>query len=132
MGMMPDAAKDALIKGEVDYVSMGWENGEEEFVALDPENNEHTCKLTGHTDGILFNTLVAPYDDPAVRRALRDCLDLQAAADVVKVGYEIPTKAGIDAGVYSDVLAPDLEQSQDVEAAKAELADAGWSIENGQ
>jgi len=128
----PDAAKDALIKGDVDYGTMGWENGEEEFVALDPENNEYTFYPTGNSDGILFNTLVAPYDDPAVRRALRDCLDLQAAADVVKVGYEIPTKAGIDAGVYSDVLAPDLEQSQDVEAAKAELADAGWSIENGQ
>lgn len=132
LAMGPDAAKDALIKGDVDYGTMGWENGEEEFVALDPENNEYTFYPTGNSDGILFNTLVAPYDDPAVRRALRDCLDLQAAADVVKVGYEIPTKAGIDAGVYSEVLAPDQEQSQDVEAAKADLAEAGWSIENGQ
>lgn len=132
LAMGPDAAKDALIKGDVDYGTMGWENGEEEFVALDPENNEYTFYPTGNSDGILFNTLVAPYDDPAVRRALRDCLDLQAAADVVKVGYEIPTKAGLDAGVYSEVLAPDQEQSPAVEAAKADLADAGWSIENGR
>jgi peptide/nickel transport system substrate-binding protein len=111
---------------------MGWENGEEEFVAKDPENNEYSFYPTGTCAGISFNTKVAPFDDPAVRRALRDSVDLQAAADAVKVGYDVPTKAGIDAGVYSELLAPDQEQAQDVECAKKTLADAGWTIEGGK
>ncbi|MGP9538304.1 ABC transporter substrate-binding protein [Brachybacterium sp. AOP43-C2-M15] len=132
LAMSDDASKDALIKGDIDYGTMGWENGEEEFVARDPENNEYSFYPTGTCAGIAFNTKVAPFDDPAVRRALRDSLDLQAAADAVKVGYEVPTKAGIDAGVYSELLAPDQEQTQDVEGAKQTLADAGWSVEGGK
>lgn len=132
LAMGADAAKDALIKGDIDYGTMGWENGEEEFVAKDPENNEYSFYPTGNSDGILFNTTVAPYDDPAVRRALRDSLDLKAAADVVKVGYDVPTKSGIDPGVFSEFLAPDQEQALDVEGAKAELENAGWTVEGGK
>lgn len=132
LAMSSDAAKDGLIKGDIDYGTMGWENGEEEFVALDPENNEYSFYPTGNSDGILFNVTVAPYDDPAVRRALRDCLDLQAAADAVKVGYSVPTQAGIDAGVYEALLAEGTEQIQDVEKAEKDLEDAGWTVENGK
>lgn len=132
LAMSSDAAKDALIKGDIDYGTMGWENGEEEFVSLDPEINEYSFYPTGNCDGILFNVTVAPYDDPAVRRALRDCLDLQAAADAVKVGYSVPTRAGIDAGVYEAMLAEGQEQVQDVEGAKAGLEEAGWSVEGGK
>lgn len=132
LAMSDDAAKDALIKGDVDYGTVGWENGEEEFVARDPDNNEYSFYPTGTCAGISFHTKVAPFDDPAVRRALRDCLDLQAAADAVKVGYDVPTKAGIDASVYSELLAPDQEQAQDVEGAKKTLADAGWTVQDGK
>lgn len=132
LAMNPDAAKDALKKGEVDFGTMGWENGEEEFVKLDPENNEYSFYPVGTCDGIAFNCQQAPYNDPAVRRALRDCLDLQAAADAVKVGYEVPTVSGLDATVYKDMLAEAQEQSPQVDQAKAELAKAGWKVEGGK
>lgn len=129
--MSGDAARDGLLKGEIDYGTMGWPNGESEFVDEDPDVNQYNFYPVGNADGIVFNTVQAPYDDPAVRRALRAACDLQAAADAVRVGYEVPTLAGLDATVYSDILAPDQEQAQDVEAAKKELEDAGWSIEGG-
>ncbi len=132
LAMSADAAKDAAIKGDIDYGTFGWENGEEEFVAKDPENNEYSFYPTGSAAGIIFNTMAKPYDDPAVRRALRDCLDLQAAADAVKVGYDVPTKCGLDADVYSAVLAPNQEQTPDPEGAKKTLEDAGYTVEGGK
>ncbi|MGC0252506.1 ABC transporter substrate-binding protein [Pseudactinotalea sp. Z1748] len=133
--MSPEAGRDALLKGELDYTTMGWENAEEEFVAVDPETNVYNFYPVGGSDGYFFNTLEAPYDDPAVRRALRDSLDLQTAADLVRVGYDVPTKAGFDPVVMEDFLPEDpsdWEQNQDAEAALAELENAGWSVENGQ
>ncbi|MGP5056143.1 ABC transporter substrate-binding protein [Brachybacterium paraconglomeratum] len=132
LAMSADAAKDALIKGDIDYGTMGWENGEEEFVALDPENNEYSFYPTGTSVGIVFNVTVPPFDDPAVRRALRAAVDLQAAADAVKVGYSVPTAAGLDANVYEQMLASDQEQALDVDAATKELEDAGWTVEDGK
>lgn len=132
LALSSDAAKDALKKGDIDFGTLGWENGQEEYVSLDPENHEYNFYPVGGCDGIFFNTSVAPYDDKAVRRALRNSLDLRAAADAVKVGYDVPTIAGFDANVYADVLAANQEHKPDPEGAKAELAAAGWSVENGQ
>src|SRR5699024_1467302 len=48
LAMSSDAAKDALIKGDIDYGTWAWENGEEEFVSLDPEINEYSFYPTGN------------------------------------------------------------------------------------
>ena len=130
--MSVDAGQDALLNGELDFTTMGWENGEEEFVEQNPETNTYNFYPVGGADGIFFNTLEEPYDDAAVRRALRDSLDLQAAADVVRVGYDIPTLAGLDAIVYEDLLADDQTHEQDVDGALQELEDAGYTVEGGQ
>lgn len=128
MAMSPDAAKDALKKGTIDFGTMGWENAEQEYVASDPEHHIYNFYPVGTCAGISFNCQKAPYDDPAVRRALRDACDLEAAAAAVKVGYSVPTKAGLDPAVYADLLAPNQEQKQDIESAKKDLADAGWTV----
>lgn len=130
--MSPDAAKDALKKGNIDYGTMGWESADEEYIAIDPETHVYNFYPTGTAAGLVFNCMHAPYDDPAVRRALRASVDLEAAANAVQVGYGVPTKAGLDPNVYKDVLAPDQEQKQDVELAKKELADAGWQVVDGK
>lgn len=131
MAMSADAAKDALKKGTIDYGTAGWENADEEYVSKDPEHFSYTFYPVGTSDGIVFNTMKAPYDDPAVRRALRDSIDLEAAAKAVNVGYSVPTKAGLDPSVYGDILASGQEAKLDVEAAKKDLADAGWEVVDG-
>lgn len=130
--MSNDAAKDALLKGDVDYGTMGWSDGKAKFVDVDPENHEYTFYPVGTADGLSFNCAKAPFDDPAVRRALRDSVDLQAAADAVKVGYLVPTISGLDKDVYAAVLAPDQEQKPDPAGALADLEAAGWSIADGK
>jgi peptide/nickel transport system substrate-binding protein len=127
-----DAAKDGLLKGDLDYGTMGWPNGQAEFVDAAPETNQYNFYPTGTCDGIYFNVLEAPFDDAAVRRAMRSAVDLEAAAAAVQVGYAVPTKSGLDAGVYSELLAEDQEQKLDIDGAKKELEDAGWSVEGGK
>jgi len=127
-----DAMRSQVLSGKMDFGTFGWTNAEEEFISKDPENNLYVFYPTGGSDGVIFNTEVAPYDDVHVRRALRDALDLETAAKVVAVGYGVPTAAGVDPTVYADQLAPDTEQKQDVEAAKQELADGGWTVEDGK
>ena len=123
-----DAAKQQIIDGTLDVGGMGWENAEEEFVALDPENNVYEFFPTGASDGLIFNMTQAPYDDVHVRRALRAAVDLAVAAEVTAVGYGVPTSAGLDPTVFSDMLAENQEQSQDIEYAKAQLEEGGWTV----
>lgn len=123
-----DAAKQQIIDGTLDVGGIGWENADEEFIALDPENNVYEFFPVGTATGLVFNTTEAPYDDPYVRRALRASADLATAAEVAAVGYDVPTYAGLDADVYADVLADDQEQTQDVDYALAQLDEGGWTV----
>ncbi|MCA1305280.1 ABC transporter substrate-binding protein [Microbacterium esteraromaticum] len=127
-----DARMSQLISGQMDFGTFGWSNADEEFIAKDPENNLYGFYPTGTSDGLIFNTEVAPYDDPHVRRALRAALDLQIGAEIAAVGYDVPTQAGVSDVVYADQLAEGTEQKQDVDAALAELEDGGWSVEDGK
>lgn len=127
-----DAQMSQMISGQMDYGTFGWANADEEFVAKDPETNLYGFYPTGASDGVIFNTEVAPYDDPHVRRALRAALDLQTAAEVVAVGYEVPSEAGVSEVVYKDQLAPDTTQKQNVDQALKELADGGWTVADGK
>lgn len=127
-----DAMRSQVLSGKMDFGTFGWTNAQEEFVQKDPEVNLYGFYPTGGSDGVIFNTEVAPYNDPHVRRALRDALDLETAAKVVAVGYGVPTAAGVAADVYKSQLAEDSEQKQDVEEAKQELAEGGWTVEGGK
>ena len=75
--------------------------------------------------GIVFRTDTAPYDSAKVRRALRiavnrqDMMTLMVGADGGTVGCDTPVRA-------DDPYRADLDCPQDVDAARALLAEAGF------
>lgn len=75
-----------------------------------------------------FNTSKPPLDDPAVRTALREALDVQSAVDSLYFGVYTrawgplsPTTQGYDPSVENSV-------KYDPDAAKAALDAAGWKV----
>lgn len=75
--------------------------------------------------GIVFRTDTPPYDNPLVRRALRTAVDRQAMMTLM-VGAEGGT-AGCDTPVRADdPFRANLDCPQDIEGAKALLAEAGY------
>ena len=127
-----DAVHSQIISGQVDFATVGWANAQTEFVDVDPENNFYGFYPVGTSDGLVFNVEEAPYNDVHVRRALRAAVDLAKTAEIVAVGYDVPTAAGVDLTVYSDQLAADSEHVYDADYAKSELAAGGWSVKDGQ
>jgi peptide/nickel transport system substrate-binding protein len=75
--------------------------------------------------GIVFRTDTPPYDDPGVRRALRIAVDrtammtLMVGADGGTIGCDTPVRA-------DDPFRADLSCPQDIEGARALLAEAGY------
>ena len=75
---------------------------------------------------LAYNTKVAPFDNPKVRKALNMAIDKQAIIDVVFQGSGQPAKNPIPPTMwsYNDAVEDD---AYDPEAAKAMLAEAGVS-----
>ena len=80
---------------------------------------------SGNWRGIVFRTDTAPFDDVRVRKALRLAADRQGLIDLVLGGGGViacDTPVGPD-----DQYRADMVCSQDIDAAKALLADAGFA-----
>jgi peptide/nickel transport system substrate-binding protein len=75
--------------------------------------------------GIVFRTDTPPYDDPRVRKALRIAVDREATMTLMVgaeggvVGCDTPVRA-------NDPFRADLSCPQDIEGARALLAEAGY------
>ena len=79
---------------------------------------------TGNWRGLVFRTDVEPYSDPRVRKALRMVADRQALVDLVLGGGGV---IACDAPVEpNDQYRAELTCEQDIEGAKALLAEAGY------
>lgn len=76
---------------------------------------------------LAYNTTIAPFDNPAVRKALNMAINKQAIVDAVFQGHAEPAKNPIPPTMwsYNDAIQDD---PYDPEAAKAALAEAG--VEN--
>jgi peptide/nickel transport system substrate-binding protein len=80
-------------------------------------------KYIPRTSGLYFNTTKAPFNDPDVRKAIRDALDLDAIAKSV---YDGGAEPAIGPFAPSEPWAPDAKPAkQDLGEAKSLLESAG-------
>jgi peptide/nickel transport system substrate-binding protein len=120
----PDDAAylDALTKGEVHMTGIGT-NTLPQVMAIEG------IKPTYYQSGGFFNAVIhvneKPFDDVRVRQALKIAVDRTKWVQAVYLGYAIPGNDTPLAPIYAD--APDIPPTaQDIEKAKALLAEAGY------
>ncbi len=121
-----------ITQGKVDWSEGGAPGVVNNFVTMDDHNGYHYYP-DGSTRSIIMATHMAPTDDPAVRKALRAAVDMGVVADAAGIGYTVPSITGLDTVIYETMLKDEFKEPMkpDVEAAKKELEDAGWTIEGG-
>ncbi|ACQ80973.1 extracellular solute-binding protein family 5 [Beutenbergia cavernae DSM 12333] len=129
-----DTVKSQLLAGDVEWGTVSWANGEEEFVGVNPDTNLYQRYATGGSYAAWFNTAQAPFDDVHVRRALAMTIPrTDIVATLNRPGTEA-NPSGLQDGMYDDWLLPEFQgavQDVDVDGALAELAQSGYTIENG-
>lgn len=118
-----------ITKGDVDWSQGGAPGVVDNFVTMD-EHNGYYFYPDGSTRGIIMAAHMMPTKDKAVRRALRAAADMEIVAEAAGTAYTVPSVTGLDTGIYASMLASDYSKplAPDVDAAKKELADAGWSV----
>jgi peptide/nickel transport system substrate-binding protein len=128
-----DAAKAQLLRGDIDIAQGSWANGEQEYTAKDPEHNLYQLYPNGGAMSAMFNAGKPPFDDVHVRRALAMTVDRTAITTTLQRPGTESGPTGLNATVYADWINPELADPWpvDAEAAKAELADGGWTVEDG-
>ncbi|MGJ6981079.1 ABC transporter substrate-binding protein [Aestuariimicrobium soli] len=122
-----------LDRGELDVTEASAAGVKKDFVDKNPELNHYSVYPSGGSIIMTLNCTKLPFKDAAVRRAFRGALDLQAAVDLAATGVGVPSVTGLDTKIYADTLKPEYAEplKADVEAAKKELADAGWTVSGG-
>ena len=117
-----EARNQAMLAGQLDYNLLTAEQAP--LYANNPAFQAQSFP-GGQWVGAVFRTNAEPFTDPRVRRALRIAVDRNAmltlleGADGGAVGCDTPVKG-------SDPYRANLECPQDIEGAKALLAEAGY------
>ncbi len=118
-----------ITKGDVDWSQGGAPGVVDNFVGMD-DHNGYFYFPDGSTRGIIMATHKGPTQDPAVRKALRSSVDMGVVAQAAGIAYTVPSVTGLDTGIYESMLKEEFASpmTPDVEAAKAELEGAGWTV----
>ncbi|MGP5673507.1 ABC transporter substrate-binding protein [Brachybacterium alimentarium] len=118
-----------ITQGDVDWAQGGAPGVVSNFVTME-EHNGYFYYPDGSTRGIIMATHKGPTQDPAVRRALRAGADMGIVAEAAGIAYTVPSITGLDTGIYETMLKDEFKapMTPDVDAAKKELADAGWTV----
>ena len=118
-----------ITQGDVDWAQGGAPGVVSNFVTMD-DHNGYFYYPDGSTRSIIMATHKGPTQDPAVRRALRAGADMGIVAKAAGIAYTVPSISGLDTGIYAMMLKDEFKDpmTPDVEAAKKELADAGWTV----
>ena len=113
----------ALLGGQIDM-----ERGitAQQKVMLDGSDKFNIQEIpTGNWRGLVFRTDTAPFDDVRVRQAVRMAADRQAMVDLVQGGGAV---VACDTPVGPrDQYRAEIDCPQDIEGAKALLAEAGFA-----
>lgn len=118
-----------ITQGKVDWAQGGAPGVVKNFVTMD-DHNGYFYYPDGSTRGIIMSTIKGPTKDVAVRRALRAAADMSIVAEAAGIAYTVPSVTGLDTGIYEKMLKDEFKKplAPDVEAAKKELKDAGWTV----
>ncbi|MFC0672892.1 ABC transporter substrate-binding protein [Brachybacterium hainanense] len=118
-----------ITKGDVDWSQGGAPGVVTNFVTME-DHNGYYYYPDGSTRGIIMATHKGPTQDVAVRRALRAAADMSIVAEAAGIAYTVPSITGLDTGIYASMLKDEFKDpmTPDLEAAKKELADAGWTV----
>ena len=89
-----------------------------------------TTETAGGTEirYIVYNATTPPYDNPDVRLGLAQLLDREVLADLGWQGIKVPLYSMVPPGFLGHK--PTYEGTEDVEAGKALLAEAGFTEDN--
>lgn len=122
----------SISSGKVDWADGGGAGVLTQFLGMSPDNH-YQYFPDGSARGVLFGCRYEPLNDVAVRRALRDSVDLGPATKAAGLGYTVPSVTGLNLDLYKNYLQPEYAKAlePDVAGAKAGLAKAGWTVENG-
>lgn len=85
-----DSANIAFTNGEVDWTQSFIPDIEKSFVAKDKQHNHYWFPPVGAMINWQLNTTKAPFDDPAVRKALSMAVDRDKVTKVAMNGYAEP------------------------------------------
>ena len=122
---IPDsqARVQAMLGGQIDWLLSV--NAQQAPLFANNPNFQTQFYSAGDWKGISFDVREAPFDDPKVRKALRMVVDRLAMAELV-VGPNGGT-ISCDSPVFpADQYRANLDCPQDIEGAKALLAEAGY------
>jgi peptide/nickel transport system substrate-binding protein len=117
-----EARNQAMLAGQLDY--NGLTANQAPLFAGNPAFQVQSF-AGGAWNGVAFRTDTAPFDDARVRRALRIAVDREAMLNLLEgpdggvVGCDTPVG-------FSDPYRANLDCPQDIEGAKALLAEAGY------
>ncbi|MFX1476138.1 MAG: ABC transporter substrate-binding protein, partial [Promethearchaeota archaeon] len=122
----------ALIAGDIDHLADNIEASYIDELSVNPNIEVTQTERLGF-GFMAINCLRYPYSIPAFRRALAFAMDKHAAANAMwgDLGYAIDTPIPASCGVWhNDHITPDF-RGADVEAARVELAKAGFVDRDG-
>ena len=122
----------SISSGKVDWADGGGAGVLTQFLGMSKDNH-YEYFPDGSSRGVLFGCNYAPLNDPAVRRALRDSVDLTAATKAVGIGYTVPSVTGLNIELYKGALLPEFAKplAPNLAQAKADLAAAGFTVVGG-
>lgn len=129
-----NAQTTALANGDCEWSFVFLPDHENIYIAKDPEHHKIWFPTGLGIHGLWLNNERAPFDDPAVRKAVSMVVDRQAIHEQAHAGLypalENPTGLPLPTG--EAFLAPEYQgvvQERDVEGAREVLEDAGYRFD---
>lgn len=126
-----DSANLAFVNGEADWTQSFIPDIAKSFVDKDPRHNAYWYPKTGSMINWTMNTTKAPFDDPAVRKALSRAVDRESVTEVGMNGYTGPAdctglSGGYDKWRDATVAGSCTWTTYDAKAAGRALDAAGY------
>ncbi|MEU3224995.1 ABC transporter substrate-binding protein [Streptomyces sp. NPDC006976] len=130
------AATTALANGKLEWSFVFMPDYKKLFIAKDPDNHKLWFPSGLGIHGLWFNTTRAPFDNPALRKAMamvvdRNAIYTQAEATLYP---EITNPTGIPLPAGDSFISPEYKNATtkpDVEGAKKVLEKAGFTLNGG-